>query len=71
MQTLQVKLAENQYQRLENTAEARGASMIDLVIEAIEAFLSSESLHNRYARLIHNKLYGIKIPKIWIRCAWI
>ncbi|MBN2006414.1 MAG: hypothetical protein JXA21_23885 [Anaerolineae bacterium] len=63
MQTLQVDLAEHQYQRLANTAEARGASMTDLVIEAVEAFLSAESLHNRYARLIHKQALWDRNPK--------
>jgi len=63
MQTLQVDLAENQYQRLANTAETRGASMTDLVIEAIEAFLSAESLHKRYARLIRKQALWDHKPK--------
>ncbi len=63
MQTLEVNLAENQYQRLADTAEARGASMTDLVIEAIEAFLSSESLHRRYTRLINKQALWDQNPK--------
>ena len=63
MQTLQVDLAENQYQRLADTAETRDASMTVLVIEAIEAFLNAESLHNRYARLIRKQALWDRNPK--------
>lgn len=63
MQTLQVNLAESQYQRLADTAEKRNASMTDLVIEAIEAFLSSESLHKRYTRLINKQSLWDQSPK--------
>ncbi len=63
MQTLQVHLAESQYERLANTAEARGASMTELVIEAIEAFLSAESPHNRYTRLMRKQALWDQHPK--------
>jgi hypothetical protein len=51
MQTLQLVLSESQYERLQHEAKERCTSMTDLVLEAVEAFLGSEAVESRYARL--------------------
>jgi hypothetical protein len=51
MQTLQVALSKSQYERLRDEAEKRNIVANDLVLEIIEAFLASEDVGNRYARL--------------------
>jgi len=51
MQTFQVTLSKSQYERLRDEAEKRNIEVNDLMLEVIEAFLASEDVRNRYARL--------------------
>lgn len=51
MRTLQLVLSESQFEQLRDEAEKRHISVSDLVLEATEAFLRSETAKNRYIRL--------------------
>ena len=51
MQALHLVLPESQYERLQHEAQRRHISMSDLVLEATEAFLRSETVESRYTRL--------------------
>lgn len=51
MRTLQLVLSESQFQQLRDEAEKRHISVSDLVLEATEAFLRSETAKTRYIRL--------------------